>query len=595
MHNSVIPKWVRLVAILTVMAQAAAFAAFFSGRLQGSARNVLFQVIIGGLGVLVLLAGYLWRYHATAVPPAPSRLGIVLLIILAVGLSALYVYRVRPLLRMPYDLASWSEPMMIVDIIKLRTGESLYLPPDDSNSTVYTPGAPAVTYFLAWLFGRPTSIPFYRLLQQFYLVLAMIFAAGSARDLVRLAAPERFRRVPWLWLIFFALASFLLATNSPTTAFNVFLHNDAFALLASTVAFWLLTRHAVTRDSRWLWAMAVAPALCFMVKQIAAVWAVAYAVHLWLDGGYSFRRVLVFTLACFGTVAAALGVCLLVWGEPFRYWAFEPMGSQVVSPLWITRRYADAAPCILLGLLGGGVLLGDQNVRRFFGVWASWFVMLLAGLYTSGMTYHPTHLGAATMVGGCFALAALAFAWRDSSAPAESPPLQWHRLGLSFLLVFTLFADLGFTRDQTWQVSPDLSRYVREIEREFDGLAPERVLLDMGDWIYLRHNLVMKDRATILLTHQTPHFGLIERIHRQEYAKILVHFSSNGTDWYDIDRDRGIKKALLTSYREVRRIPRVQGVENWLYRDMLMGDVSVFEPIPRTSTDATPPPGNRQH
>ncbi len=585
MKTNAIPLWVRLSVALVIGVQAGVTVFLLTGRFEGPARNLVLQVWIGGLAVLLLLAAYVWRFHAEAIPPAPVRLGVGLLIVLALGLTALYAYSVRSLLRMPYDLASWSEPMMIVDIIRLRTGAQFYLAPEGSNSNVYTPGAPAVTYSLAWLFHRPTSIPFFRLLQQVYLVIAALFAAAATRDLLRLVEPQRFSRVPREWLMFFVLVFFLLATNPQTDTFNVYLHNDPLALLASTATFWLLMRHCATKNSRWLWALAVAPAVGFMVKQTLAVWAVALVAYLWLDGNYSFRRVLAFGLACFGILAAMLGVCLLVWGAAFRYWAFEAMGAQVVSPIWIANRYADAAGSILIGLLGGCVLPRGQNPQRLLGVWMSWVILLLAGLYSSGITYHPTHLGAAAMVAGCFALAALAILWPDPRSGTQSPASQWFRMGMGLLLVLTMFAELGLTHRSNWRVSPDLSRYAEQIEREFEGLPTERVLLDLGDWIYLRHGVLMKDRQPILTTHQKPYYGLLERIRHQEYAKILVHELSNGVYAYDLGANRGIRDAILAHYHEVRRIPQVRGMEDWLYTGLTMADIVVLEPNPHNETN----------
>lgn len=579
MGHSPIPRWVRWVGALVLTAQLVAVVVFASGKLLGPSRNVVFQVLLGGLIALLALAAYVWRYHPDAVPPPPTRIGIGLLTLLAFGLVLLYLHSIRDIVRMPYDLGSWSEPMMVNDIIKLRTGTPLYLPPEDSNSSVYTPGAPAVTYFLAWLFQHPTSIPFYRLIQQAFLLLAAVLAAAAARDLVRLADPKRLPRWPGVWLLFFFFASYLLATGSPATTFNVYLHNDPLALLVSGLAFWLMVRHAVTHDSRWLWLMAVAPSAGYLVKQMLAIWAVCYVLYLWLDGSYPRRRVLMFGLTCFGVLVATIALCFLVWGSAFRYWIFQVMGTHIVSPLWIVSRFAEAAMCLLLGLLGGWILLKEQAADRLLGIWTAWLVLLVAGLYTSGITYHPTHLASATMVGGCLALAALALLWPDSMASAASPSFQWHHMIGEVLIVLTLFAGLGFTRQQPLRVTPDLARYTQQVEQEFDGLSAERVLLDTGDWIYLPRGLVMKDRSPMLLTHRVPYYSaLLGRIRQHSYARILVHQLPDGVFWYDIGLNRGIGNALLSSYHEVRRIPRVRGMESWLYYNMMMSDVVVLEP-----------------
>jgi len=576
--NHSIPKWVSATALLVVLGQACALGLLLAGKLHGPRRNVVPQAFVAGAIILIVLAGYVLRYRPQVFRFSPSRLGLTLLILFALALTGMYAVRIRQLLAMPYDLASWSEPFFVSDIIKLRTGTPFYLPPDDSNSSVYTPGAPAVTYFLAWLFGRPTSLPFYRLLQQCYLVLAAIFAASATWHLVQLAMPERFPRVSRLWIVFFGLASFLFATLSSTTQFNVYLHNDPLALLVSTLAFWLMMKHAVTRRGAWLWAMMPIPSFCFLVKQYLGIWAAVYVVYVWLSGDYPVRRVLLFALGCFGGLGITLAACLATWGNRFHYWVFQIMGDHVVSFWRIADRFADAAWCLALGVLGGYVLL-QSAFRPLLGIWLGWVIMVLGAAYTSGVTYQPTHFGPAAMVGSCFGLAALAKVWPEESQTAPPREQEWLQVVLGLLLAIVFFAGLGYTRASQWSVSPDLSRYARQIEHEFDGLPAARVLLDECDWIYLKHDIVMKDRQPALTTHRTPHYGLIGRVRRQEYAKVLVHHMGGGVYSYDLGGDHGIKKELLEHYREVRRIPGVQGMDTWLFHELMLGDVSVLEPI----------------
>lgn len=582
MRSANIPKWVYAVALVALLAQFASLVTLMAGWLQGPPRNIAVQVLVGGVVVVFVLAVYILRFHPDRVRLGPGRVGIVLLILLALVLAGLYVRSIRPLLALPYDLASWSEPMFVVDIIKWRTGAKLYLPADDSNTNTYTFAAPAISYFLASLAGYPTSIPFYRWLQQFYLLLTAIVAGLAAWQLLRLATRGQGLSHSRLWLIFFVLASFLLAVNPQTGAFNVYLHIDPMALLFSTVSFWILTSHAMSGHPRWFWLMAVMPTLGFLVKQYLVIWAVVYVVYLWLDGRYPLRRVLAFGVVSFTMVGAAVAVSLAIWGEPFLYWVFQVMGGHVVSVPWMANRFAEAAPYLVPGLFGGYVLLRGPNCERLLGIWAGWIVMILAGLYTSGITFSPTHLGPATIVGGCFALAAVVTVWSpfDSSAPPHAQ--QWLHMGIGFVLVATFLSALGYLRPTSYSVSSDLSRYVREIEKEFNGLPVERVLLDSGDWIYLRHNVLMKDRAPIVLTHRAPSAGLLARARNQEYARILAHRMPNGSYVYDMSIHRGTMKTVLAHYREVRHIPGVRGMENWRYYGMLMNDISVLEPIPNT-------------
>jgi hypothetical protein len=265
------------------------------------------------------------------------------------------------------------------------------------------------------------------------------------------------------------------------------------------------------------------------------------------------------------------------------------MGSHVISFVRINERFADAALYLLPGLIGGIVLLRGERTRRLIALWAGWLVMTFGGLYTSGITFFPAHLGPSTMVGACFGLAALATLWPLGEEAEGLHAQQWFQVLVGFLVVLTVFAGMGFTRVPQLTVDPDLHRYVRDIEHEFDGLPADRVLLDTGEWIYLRNGVVMKDRMAMLNTHRTPHYGLLGRLARQEYARILVHVLPSGNYAYDLGRNRGIQVAMTRYYREVRRIPGIRGMDKWLNYDMSMSDIAVLEPIQRTAGDERGP------
>ncbi len=581
-QRSRLPTWIPLLAAAVIAGELGVLGLVLAGMLRGPGRNLLPQALVGGAVVLAALAGYLLRRHGEQLPAVPARLGLAFLSLVSFALVGVYFFSVRALLALPYDLGSWSEPMMIVDIIKLRAGALLYLPPDDSNSNTYTFLAPVMTYFLAWASGHSASIPAYRVIQQVYLALAALLAGSSAFDLFALAAPEKSKVLGRVWLLFFVPASFLFATNNQTNVFNVYLHNDPLALLLSTLAFWLMIKHATSGNDRLLLAMAAMPALCFLSKQYLAVWAAVYSVYLWLDGRYTLGRVIVFAAASFGLVALTIGACMAVWGQPFRYWVFQVMGSHVVSFTRMGGRFADAGWYIALGLVGGLVLARGENLQRLLGILAGWLFLLFGALYTSGITFHPSHLGPLTMVSVCFFLAAVAKLWPVAEeAPTSRRAEGWAQVVLSCGVILAVFAGLGFTLGRPHPVTPDLFRYAHAIEREFEGQTPERVLLDIGDWVYLPGNVVMKDRSSIFVTHRTPeHWKLIDRIRERAYARILLHVLPDGRFSYDIGPGRGIGKVVEQNYREVRRIPPAAGMEGWLYYNNMMTEVVVFEPIP---------------
>jgi hypothetical protein len=578
MRTSSIPQWVWLVVLVVLTVQGATLCLLAAGKLPGAERNVVPQALLGGAVVLLALGTYVLRNYPDACRTPPSWAGPVVMTLVVVIFTGIYFRHALPVLTLRYDLASWSETYFISDIIKWRAGAKLYLPPDWSNSSAYGPAAPALSYFVAWLFHRTTSIVFYRFLQQFYLVLAAVFESAAAWQLIRLADPDRVRKLSRLWLVFFAFASFLLATNRSTNAFNIFLHVDALALLATTLAFWLMTRHAVTQNSRWLWPMAMMPAAAFLVKQYLAIWAAVYVIYLWVEGERGWRRAVGFGVACFGALGLTIGLALVHWGEPFRYWVLQVFAQQVVSFPGLFNMFFVAAWPVLLGVLGGTVLLRGRGSQSMLGMWVGWLVMVLAAAYTAGIAYIPTHQGPATMVGGAFFLAALAILYPVGQTQFGECSGQWLRAGMCCLLVVVVFAGLSYPLEPNTAVPGDFFRYVSDIEQEFQGLPPDRVLTDFGDWAYLRDGVLMKDRAAILPLHRKDHFGMIERLRQKAYAKILVRNLDSANFAYDRGGRTGVRKALLENYRVVRTIPGVRGMEGWLFYQMLLSDVSVLEP-----------------
>jgi hypothetical protein len=574
-----VPRTIWLIAGLIVIAQLASILFWAAGKLYGPQRNLVPQAILGGGIILLALVGYVLRYWPGQFRLAPSRVGLALLVVAALALCGVYFFYVRPIISLHYDLASWSEGYFVNDVNKWHAGARLYVTPQDSNSSVYTPAAPMLTYFVASALRHPTSIHFYRLILQCYLLLSALFAAGAAWHLVCLAMPERSPTLSRWWIVFFALASFLLATNRITNAFNVFLHVDALGILVTTVAFWLMTKHAVSQDSRWLWAMTIMPSVGFLVKQYLAVWAAVYLIYILLDGDSSPRRALQFAAASFGMLGITVLACLAVWGSSFRYWVLFVMGQQVVSLPQIFDRFVDSSFCTLMGLLAGVVLLRGRNLDRLLGMWLGWVAMVMAASYTAGIAFVPTHLGPATMVGGCFALAALVDVWPDPASRGDSYAEQWLRVGLCTSLAVVVLAGVGYGIKVHPSTTTDFSRYVHDIEHEFVGESPDRVLTDFGDWIYLRDGVSAKDRAAILPVHRNVALiGMLDRVRRRDYDRILVHNFHRPDFAYDRGDRTGIRKALLENYREVRVIPGAKGMEDWLYYQMMLSDVSVLEP-----------------
>jgi hypothetical protein len=150
--------------------------------------------------------------------------------------------------------------------------------------------------------------------------------------------------------------------------------------------------------------------------------------------------------------------------------------------------------------------------------------------------------------------------------------------------VVLLAHGLGVVRTSALGFPADAWRYVNEIEREFEGEAVDRVLLDAGSWVHLKHGVVMKDRAPSIgerATEQIGDFsGILERIGRRHYSKILVRNLHEPDFWYDHQAWRqttGIRKALLEHYHETRRIAAVSPALD-APLPYLLSEISVLTP-----------------
>ena len=140
---------------------------------------------------------------------------LVLCLVATLGLVLYYVKSITPFVFLPADILMWAETNFVGDIIKLRIGAPIYTPPADSNSMIYTPAAPLLTYAISWIIGMPTSIVAWRIIQLGYVFCAAGVGTVSCSALYRLAYPNRGVAFPKTWYTFTFLALCLVAT-APT-------------------------------------------------------------------------------------------------------------------------------------------------------------------------------------------------------------------------------------------------------------------------------------------------------------------------------------------------------------------------------------------
>jgi hypothetical protein len=574
-------------------------AAVIAGSIAMGAAGVIVVARLGGLmvvsgGSLALGVATLVMLIAAIVAVRAARTHKGAADLHAIGLATLVVFATTLVLAMlvqnafylslPVDLLSFAESPFINDILKLRLGDPIYTPPGDNNSYPYTPGAPLLTYGLAVLVGLGDSIPAMRTIQFGYVVLAAAVATGVVDMLARIALASGDLKHRPVWLVFSALFLLLAATDARFNPYVHSLHNDGLALLISVTCYWVLVRHALTRRAWLLGAMAVLPALGFLVKQNHLLWAGVFAVYLIAVGGVPRRHVLGYLTGVALAVAAAVVTCVALWGDAFLWWVFVGLGAKQVSPFRTILHLFDAGAYGIMGLLAAWSLVLARPNRTTTALWISWVTVFLLQVYTSGVAWVTNHIGPSAVIAACWGLVAVMRVW-----PRPLGGTWWRATheAVAVGVMLLLFGVLGFVREPRNPIPADFARYVADIEREFEGLPPDRVLLDHGTWIYYRHGIIAKDRSAPVALHAGQnqptinHAALvdtIDRIERQAYDRVLARQLDTDQSAYDYDnRGSGVKAAILSRYHEVRRIPAVEGISRWWPLHMV-SEIIVLEP-----------------
>ncbi|HEU4632225.1 MAG TPA: phosphatidate cytidylyltransferase, partial [Gemmatimonadaceae bacterium] len=285
-------------------------------------------------------------------------------------------------------------------------------------------------------------------------------------------------------------------------------------------------------------------------------------------------------------LAAAL-VGLLVWGEPFRYWVIDVLGSRGVSPLRSAQHLLASWVYVAGALLAALALIRGPSWRVLLAAWVVWLVLFTTEAYTSGIAWMLNHLGPGSLIAAVWIATALTTLATDLGGGLEErSPEAWVRAAGVAVVGVLLPAGIDAARLPTRVFGDDATRYVTAIEREMAD-DPARTLLDVGSWVYLRDGIVMKDRAATIGDRgyaATGDFsGMIRRLDERRYRKILVRGFAADDSWYDEPFwhvRSGIRAALERNYVEVGRIPAVQTLENGAGMRYLFREVSILVPRP---------------
>jgi hypothetical protein len=546
----------------------------------------------------VLAAGLLLGLILAAVPGVyvlrapriarPETAGLAFLSAWAVVLLAIYFFWVSSYVFFPADILIWAEGDFVNDILKFSVGYPLYSPPINNDSFHYVPGPQLLTYLFAWLTGKGGSIPAYRVIQVGYTAIAAFIATLCCRRILRLARPESRAGEGWLWNGFWYAALFLVATNSITNHFAHNLHGDALAQLATMAAYYLLLIYLETRSRRVLAAMTLLVPIGFLIKQSLLIWIVWYAGFL-AAWGRSWKRLALFSISAAALFGATIGVCYAIWGGPFFYWIFYEQSTHPISLLRAFQHVMDSWAYFAAGLLGGVVVLRGRKTDGLVGAWLVWLGLIALEAYTSGIEWLLNHLGPGCLMAMVWFLAGLASLWKSESESQKPAHLEgWIRAGAVTAAVALMFGGMGVVRIPLRPISDDCYRYVRDIEKEFQGLPANQVLLDLGTWVYVKDRVIMGDRAAAVGSQSMGGIGdfsgFLSRIAAKRYSKILVRDFLGPDCWYEDylwRKPSGIRQALLENYRETGRIPAAKGpmaVKNWAEDTHLFGEITILEP-----------------
>jgi len=544
----------------------------------------LFFTIIFALSLIVYV---FYRRRFTN----PWKLGLVALVTISVLMVSIYLYRLSFVLVFPADFFIWSESQFVNDILKFRIGYPLYTEGGNHESFIYPPGAQLITFLMAWMIGKPTSIFVYRMIQVVFTLLTAVVAVVCCHRMMDINPSNRQDNGRWPWGILWLPVLFLMATNSITNAFVHHLHNDSLALLVAVTAYYLLLKYELTRDMRVLAMMALIPALGFLVKQSLVIWSLLYFAHLAMfEFPRSMRRILTFVLISFSGYVFVLASCYFLWGKHFFYWTFTVVRARGgdVALMRSFQHILDAWPYFVIGLVGGAMIIRDKKEKAFLSAWIIWIILILSEAYTSGIGWTRTHMGPGSVIAGIWFLSAISKYWPLHGADESEEVLvrTWLRTSVSVVCIGLLFSGLGMLRIPTKPFPvEDAYRYVREIEKEFQGEDVKNVLLDVGTWVYVGDQVIKKDSAIPIGDQgfsETHDFsGFKKRLQERRYSKILVRNLHRRDFWYDVwfwRKSSGIKRVLQDNYDEVRSIDEVKDSSGNGTKMYTFGKISILTP-----------------
>jgi len=511
----------------------------------------------------------------------------VTLLFAAVFLWMLYLTAIRAIF--PWDILVWAESPFMTNMLKLGQGLSVYSPPEQANSFVYTPGLEYITYTLLSPFGLETDIRYCRLITVLIGLSAAWVSAISAYRLALLADPQKklnpVTSIPAFFLLFTLIIFRNFVADIP--------HPDNLYILHFSLCF-LLTLRALQEKSMSRAILAILFAsIGIWTKQLAggAIFGVGAAL---LMSNWNRRQLI--TLTAIATVSWLASVSMVLLPDLTRFYTIELLSKHAVEWGKITGLLWDdlllTPHRALLFAAAAWALLKvwwpNQALRPYLILWATLGVADVLPAYSAylkavGLSNNLIiiDLWVSLLLAPVMSGFMLQNPRPGSSLLAKS---IWPAYGV--LLALSMAPEKMAPDEDYWRYATTLQNAVTA-----DVEAGRSVLVDHGAMFLIKAGNydVPLDRSNSygeLRTGNQQHLaGTQQRISGQYYDRIYLT-----TGWYGEPTNTLIK----TAYRRVYQIPKAQKSFTWSrglrggIQSELTSPALVFERNPDFDATAAP-------
>jgi len=462
----------------------------------------------------------------------------------------------------PWDILIWAESPFMTNMLKLQQGQSLFLPPEQVNSFVYTPGLEYITYMLLSPFGLETDVRFCRAVSVFIGLSAALTIAIAVQRLATIASAEspeqRIKPAALLTACFFLFTLIIFGNFTADIP-----HPDNLYILHFSLCF-LLTLKALESGSlkQALFAVMIA-STGLWAKQLAGGAAVGVVIAL-LAGFQDRQQRIVITGVAATTLLVSLVAVLLP--AQMRFYVVELLSKHTVEweklydliifdILQTPHRvllYAGAAWALIK------VWWPNISLRPYLILWAALGVTEVlpsfsAYIKTFGLWNNLIIIDLWLSILLAPVLAKILFLKAPSATPSQTPAAFIHRHGwLIYGALLTLSLMPG-------KMTPDSEyhRYGMAVQTAVDEdvQAGRSILVDHGAMYMINAGAtdVPLDRANSMLElragKQTQLAGINQRVAGHYYDRIYL-----ASTWYGDETTAVIKD----NYRVLFEIPRAK-------------------------------------